>query len=358
MTGTEMASMPAKAESEGPRVLGLRPDRMPRPIEKAAIILTAIGPELAAGFLRDLSEDDMNRFAQTLCGIGTVPQEVLDAVVVEFLEALTTGPELKGGAKTARSLLSAIMDDSEVSSLLGGRGESLRSVWDRVNDAPIDPLAGFVEAEHPQTAAYILSKLSSEIAANILEELDDEMAKSIVLRLARVPTLDPTINKVILSAIERDFLPGIQRRLSKGRPTDLIATLLNNVSTQPREVFLRHLEEQVPDLAREVEKTMFTFDDISVRLNGRDVAVVTRDISEEELLKALKFGEMQESVAVSFIMNNMPRRLCERVAEDLSALEGVSRKEGEAAQLALTKAIQTRVREGTITLLDREVDEA
>ena len=86
------------------------------------MILTAIGPELAAGFLRELAEPDMERFARAISGLGKIDQDVLDAVIVEFLELLTTGPEISGGSKAARKLLAAVLDDEdEVSGLLDGR---------------------------------------------------------------------------------------------------------------------------------------------------------------------------------------------------------------------------------------------
>ena len=104
---------------------------------------------------------------------------------------------------------------------------------------------------------------------------------------------------------------------------------MNNISTEVREGFLSYLEAQEPSLAQDVQRTMFTFDDIAVRLHGRDVAGVLRDVPEEVLLKALKLGEAQSSATVGFVLENLPRRLAERYVEELAALTDVSRKEGE-----------------------------
>ena len=129
------------------------------------MILTAIGPEQAAGFLRDLAEPDMERFARAINGLGKIGQDVLDAVIVEFLELLTTGPELTGGSKAARKLLAAVLDDEdEVQRLIDGRRRSeVRSVWERLNDTPPPTLANFLQAEHPQTAAVVLCELRAEV---------------------------------------------------------------------------------------------------------------------------------------------------------------------------------------------------
>jgi len=352
---TDTALVPAGSRTPAPRP-AIRPERMPRPIEKAAMILTAIGPELGATFLRDLGEADMERFARAIAGMGKINQDILDAVIVEFLELLTTGPEVAGGAKAARKLLAAVLDDEdEVDRLVEGRRRStVRPVWERLNDTPPTALASFIQAEHPQTAAVILSELRPEVAASLLERLERNFAQSIVLRLSRVPTLDTPVIASIQGAIERDFLSVLQRNLSKRRPADLIAGLMNNISTEVREGFLGYLETQDATLAQDVQRTMFTFDDIALRLHGRDVAGVLRDLPEEVLLSALKLGQAQESATVAFILENLPRRLAERYVEELAALEEVTRKEGEAAQIEITKAIQTQAREGQIRFIEKD----
>ncbi|WP_299131639.1 FliG C-terminal domain-containing protein [uncultured Amaricoccus sp.] len=351
----ETALVPAKANRvDKPRAQAPRPEQMPTPIEKAAMILTAIGPELAAGFLKEIAQPDIERFARALAGLGKIRQELLDAVIVEFLEALTSGPEISGGANAARKLLGAVMGEGDVARLLdGGRGDT-RSTWDRLNDAPIPAIATFLQAEHPQTAAVILSEMRAEIAASVLERLDRSFAQTVVLRLSRVPTLDPGIAASIMSAIDRDFLSVLQRNLSKRRPADLIAGLMNNISSEARDGFLGYLEAQEPSLAQDVQRTMFTFEDIATRVHGRDIAGVLREVAEEELMKALKLGESQGSATVPFIMENLPRRLADRYIEELAALDEVSRKEGEAAQIEVTKAIQAQARLGAIRFVEKD----
>jgi flagellar motor switch protein FliG len=349
---TDTALVPAQK----PKLPRLRPEAMPKPIEKAAMILAAIGPDHAAGFLRELAEPDMERFARAISGLGKINQDVLDAVIGEFLELLTTGPEISGGSKAAHKLLAAVLDDEEeVKRLIEGRGRSeIRSVWERLNDTPAPTLANFLQAEHPQTAAVVLSEMRAEVAASVLERLERGFAQTIVLRLSRIPTLDPPIAVAIQGAIEKDFLSVLQRNLSKRRPADLIAGLMNNISTEVREGFLSYLEAQEPSLAQDVQRTMFTFEDIAVRLYGRDVAGVLRDVSEEVLLKALKLGEAQSSPTVAFVLENLPRRLAERYVEELAALEDVSRKEGESAQIEITKAIQAQAKAGAIRFIEKD----
>ena len=189
-----------------------------------------------------------------------------------------------------------------------------------------------------------------EIAASVLERLERGFAQSIVLRLRGCRPSTRRSRAAIEGAIERDFLSVLQRNLSKRRPADLIAGLMNNISSEARDGFLGYLEAQEPELAQDVQRTMFTFEDIPARLNPRDMAGVLRDVPEETLLDALKLGEMQGSATVAFVLENVPRRLSERYVEDLAALAESARKEGEAAQIEITKAIQVLVREGQYPL--------
>lgn len=326
----------------------------PSPIQKAAIILMAIGPELGGAILRDLAEPDLLRFARALSSLGKVQQPVLDAVIVDFLETLALGPGLSGGDDAARRLLGSVLDENEVTQLLGGNRGRPRSVWERLNETPLGPLATFIQAEHPQTAAIIVSELRPETAAAVLERLDRPFAQSIVVRLGRIPSLDANVAQAIQSAIDRDFLSVLQRNMTKRRPAEMIAGLMNNISSEARDGFLQHLEAQDSPLAQEVQRTMFTFEDIATRIAPRDVSSILRDVPDETLLKALKLGETQESATVGFILGNIPRRLAERYIEDVANMASVPRKEGEAAQIEITKLILDLGRRGTIRFIEKD----
>ncbi len=355
MSNAETALVPMKLRGEVEAMAAPRIDTMLTPIEKAAIILTAIGPDAAQGFLRQLGDLDMQRFVNTIARIGKIDQDMLDAVVFEFLEALMTGPDMKGGVEAVRKLLAGILDENQLELLLEGIGrDQIRSIWGRMNETPPAALATLLAAEHPQTAAVIISELRAEVAANVLERLDRAYAQMIVSRLSRVPTFDNVVSTSIQNAIERDFLSVLQRNLSKRRPADLIAGLMNNLSTDVREAFLAHLESQDAELAQNVIRTMFTFDDIAIRVFARDIAAIVREVEEEVLLKALKLGLSQNSDTVGFIFDNLPRRLSERYVEDVGAMDPVSAKEGEAAQIELTKVILAQSKAGAIKLIDKD----
>ena len=197
--------------------------------------------------------------------------------------------------------------------------------------------------------------MQAEVAAMALERIDRSFAQALVLRLSRVPAFDPAVSAAVQEAIARDFLSALQNNRSKRRPADLIAGLMNNISIEAREEFLGHLESEDATLAQDVVRTMFTFDDIAVRIHGRDIPAILCDLADEVILAAVKLGEAQRSPSVAFILQNLPRRLAERYIDDLANMIEVSRKEGEAAQIEITKAMQIQARAGNIRFLDKDL---
>lgn len=328
------------------------------PIQKAAIVLAAIGPEAASEFLKDMNEQALTRTAIAISRLDRIPKEILDSVIAEFLLSIGTEEEISGGSMTARRLLAEVLDDSTIEKIMFDvEGGDARRAWKKLNDISHTALASFVGAEHPQTAAVILSELRPDKAAAVVERLDREFAQQTVLRLSRVPSLDPNVAEMVERVIATDFLSSLQRSKRSRRPADLIAGLMNNLPSDSREKFLDFLEEEKPVLHRDVLKTMFTFNDIRTRLEAREVALVTKELEESVLTVALKWGRTQNSPSVDFILANLSKRLGERLREELATMPNPSARDGENAHQELVRKIQDMAKKGTIRLVEEDIPE-
>ncbi|MEL6679354.1 MAG: FliG C-terminal domain-containing protein [Pseudomonadota bacterium] len=329
------------------------PVNEPSPVDKAAVIIAALGAEQASAFLADLPEPLLRKVARAISRLRRVPIALLQQIVEDFLAELERDTGVYGGSEEARKLLSAVVDEKTVKRIMSDvDGNVRRSIWDQLGACSEVAVARFLQAEHPQTAAVILSELRPDKAAGILERLDEEMARITVLRLSRVPQLDDEVMALIEDVIVRDFLSALQQEMATVKPADLIGGLMNNVSTTSREKLLRHLEEKKPEFAREVLKVMFTFADIELRVEPRDVSAVIRGVEEPVLMAALKSADSAGISSVSFILNNISKRLSERYREELAAMPDVKPKEGDQAQAQVIAAIQQLAKSGEIKLND------
>ncbi|MEM9814315.1 MAG: FliG C-terminal domain-containing protein [Pseudomonadota bacterium] len=325
-------------------------------IDKAAIILTAIGPEMAADFLRGLDENALTRTALAISQLDRISEDVLDAVIAEFLLSIGTEDEVRGGFDTARRLLSQVLDENAIEKIMFDvEGGDARAAWKKLNECTNVQLAGFIGAEHPQTASVILLELRSDKAAGVIERLDPEFAQQVVFRLSRVPSIDQDVAEMVERVITRDFLSAIQKTKRSRKPAEVIAGLMNNLTSDTRDKFLAQLEDQKPSLAQEVIRTMFTFSDIRSRVEARDVSVLIKEIDEPLLLQALKFGAQGGNPSTEFILSNISKRLSERLREDIESMPELSGRDGEAAQQDLVRQIQELAKRGLVQLVEEDL---
>lgn len=328
------------------------------PIDKAAIILTAIGPELSGDFLKSMNETALTRVATAISNLDRVPGELLDSIIAEFLLSIGTEEEVSGGSGTARRLLAQVLDDNSIEKIMFDvEGGDTRAAWKKLNDCTPAQLAGFIAAEHPQTAAVILSELRPDKAAGVLERLDEEFASLAVFRLSRVPALDRDVGEMVERIIAKDFLSAIQKTKRSRKPAEIIAGLMNNLGTETREKFLAQMEEQKPALAAEVLRTMFTFADIRTRVEARDVAILAKEIDEPVLLQALKWATLQNNPSYDFIIENISKRLSERLVEEVEGMPDCTQRDGEGAHQEVVRRIQELAKAGGIQLIEDEAND-
>jgi len=326
--------------------------------DKAAIIIAALGPESAPHVLQGMGETTIRRFARAMSGLWRISPELLQSTIADFTEELGAHQEIKGGASEARRILQQMLDDDSVSRIMddvdmaGGR-----TLWEKLSNSSDQALAGFLRHEHPQTAAVVLSKMRSDKAARILERLDPEFAQVIVLRLARVPRLDSEVMDLITEVIQREFLSVIQREQATRRPADVIGSMMNNVSSSARARLLQQLEQEKPKLARQVQKVMFTFADLSSRVDARDAGILMKGVEEPVLIVALKFAETNAPRVVDFFMSNISKRLAQRLEAEIKAHPEVTLRDGEAAQAQVVAAARDMAKAGELKLTEVEEEE-
>lgn len=331
------------------------PAVLPTQAEKAAIILSILDPVEASELLQSFKHENILKFAKIISSLKPVPSPVMSAVVADFLGELGEGSNIRGGEEQVRKLLSEFLDPTQVEQILSDvAGRDTRSVWERLGDAPNTKAAAFLQLEHPQTVAIILSKIRPDKAARILEEMDRNVAQMAVLRLSRIPNLSPLLLGRLEKVIEDEFLSAMSRQMGSIKPAELIGDLMNNVSGSARDEFLENLGEVNQELQSEVLKVMFTFADIATRVEGRDLTQIMKAVEEEQLMIALKYSQETENPSVDFILSNLSKRLAERMTEDLDAMDSVKAKDGEAAQMVVTNAIQKMAKMGELKLIEIE----
>lgn len=333
------------------------PDELTRQ-QKAAIVIGVLGPEAAGPLLERLDEASLRGFAEGMSKLRRVEPHVVEATIAEFVEALDTqGTALRGGLPMARGMLERhvkegtlmrILDDVDV--------PSIHNVWSKLARVNEDALADFLAREHPQTAAVVLSKLSSELAASVLSRFEPDRARDIVLGITRTQNLAPEVIEAIGASVSRDFLAGQNAGGQTRDPAERIGSIMNFTAAEIRNHVLDRIAASQPDFAEQIKRKMFTFEDIPDRLEARDVTPVLRAVEQDVLLRALAGAEQTAPEAREFLMANISSRMADQIRGALEEVGTVRRKEAEEAQNAVIQAIRELERAGEIRLVQPETD--
>lgn len=331
---------------ERPKISGVR---------KAAILLTVLGEDSAATVFRDLSPEDLQRVADEVANLGTIPAE-LSIQVIEEYQRMTQAEDYmaQGGYDLARRLLIKAFGDSEAEGILQ-RLTKAREMKPLESLQRADPqrLARFLEGEHPQTIALILGQLGDRQASALLMSLPTETRAESVKRLANLRRFSPEMaERVSILLSQRLKAVGEQgKRAYSGFQS--VADIMNCIDATVAQEILENIESEEPTLAISIRDLMFTFDDL-LQVGDTHIREVTASIDKKTLAMALKGTD--EALKNHFF-RTMSSRAIDMLKEDMELLGPVRSKDVIKAQNEIVATARQLEAEGKITLKGEANDE-
>jgi len=256
---------------------------------KAATLLVRLGPEVSAEVFRHLSEEEIEQLTVEIATVGSVDGKAGAKVLEEFYHtALAQEYVSTGGVKVAREILEKSVGATRAMDILSRLQGALQiTPFEFLRRVDPQHLLNFIQHEHPQTISLILAHLPSEQAARILSALPPELQTEVAIRLA---TMDRTIPEVIgdvEKVLEQKIASVLSQEFSTAGGVESLAEVINRVDRQTEKLILETLEEENPELAGEIKKLLFVFEDI-ILLDDRSVQQVLKDVEQKELSLALK----------------------------------------------------------------------
>ena len=320
--------------------------------QKAAIFLLAIGTEAASQIFKNLKEEEVKELTHEIAKLKNVPSKVIQSVVEEFYQMMMARDYvLNGGIDYAQNLLVQALGPEKteriVRKLLNPSSEEEEiSGFERLQEADNDQIISFLQKEHPQIVAVILSKLSPEKAAAILSELPHDMQVDVVYRMARAKRISPELLTEVEKALESQFEADFSQDIGELGGSKKVADILNQASKITERVILDGLVTVDPELVNEIKNLMFTFDDL-IKLDDRSIQKVLKEIDMKELSVALKGAsdEVKEK-----IFSNMSERAGRMLQEEMEYLGPVRLKEVEEAQRRILNVVLNLEDSGEIVI--------
>lgn len=324
--------------------------------EKAAIMLVAVGDELAAKVLAELDDSEIHKISSYMSALGNVPSKTVDQVAEEFVETLESGSGgmLSGGREYLRRMLETTLDPSKVSEIMdkltSPEDEEFGGGLDAVRNLDPKTIAGFLRNEHPQTCAIILAHLDAPHAAAAIKELPERFQPEVAFRIASLDRVPPGVIKELDEALAAEFRSTGAMEGAQIGGVEAVAEIINSLDSATEKNVLSEIEAINPDLAENIKQLMFVFEDL-INLDDRGMQLVLKEVNSDELLVALKTASdrLKEK-----IFSAMSERAALMLKEDLDAMGPVRLSEVEKAQQSIVRTVKRMEEEGKIVLAGGE----
>lgn len=316
--------------------------------QKAAILLISLGPDVSASIYKHLSEDEIEQLTLEISSVRKVEPSLKEAVLHEF-EQITLAQNYleKGGVSYAKQVLEKALGPEQATMIINRLTSSLQvRPFDFARKADPMQLLNFIQHEHPQTIALILSYLEPPQAGQILSSLPQERQADIARRIATMESTSPEVINEVEQILERKLSATVTQDYTQTGGLEAVVEVLNGVDRATEKIIIDTLEIQDPALAEEIKQRMFVFEDI-VTLDNRSIQRVIRDVENDDLLLSLKVASEEVK---SIIFKNMSSRMVETFKEEMEFMGPVRLKDVEEAQSRIVAAIRRLEDAGEIVL--------
>lgn len=315
-------------------------------LRKAAIVMLSMDKAKATKILNLLPRDQVERLTMEIAKTNDVSSEDQDASIKEFLESLGKRTVIeRGSLDLAGELLAQSLGKEAATSILNNVKKSMESVpFGFLQRVSGDDLFNFLSDEHPQTIALILSYLPTNLAADVLGKLPTEKQLDVVRRIANMEQTNPEIVKDIEASLESRMKVLFSQDSERTGGVPLVAQILNVSNRDTSKGILDALGQESADLATDIQRLMFVFDDI-VKLDRKAIQAILKEVEVSMWAMALKGAseELKEK-----IFGSLAARASENLKEEMSMLGKVKFSEVEAKQQAIVDVVRKLENAGII----------
>ena len=317
-------------------------------LQKAATLLITLGPEKASVIFKHLKEDEIEQLTLEIANTRSVSPAQKEKVMDEFYQVCLAQQYIaEGGIGYAKDLLQKALGQEKANEVLGKLTASLQvRPFEFIRKTEASQILNFIQDEHPQTIALILSYLSPQQAAGIIGALTPDKQTDVAKRIATMDRTSPDVVKEVENILEQKLASLVSQDYTIVGGVDSVVEVLNTVDRGTEKHIMENLEIEEPELADEIRKKMFVFEDI-LMLDDRSIQRVLREVDNNDMAVALKVANEDVKNA---IFNNMSKRLAVMIQEDMEFMGPVRMKDVEEAQQKIVNVIRKLEDTGEIVI--------
>lgn len=305
--------------------------------EKAGILLSALGPTTTKLVFKYMKDNDVKRMINSMSAISKSPIWMVKKVLEEFYSAINEDAELLFSENKGRDFILSTLGEDRAKQLLGqiidvGSNNTLESL----ELVDTRTLANFLINEHPQTIALICAHLPVEKKVDVLKKLPEGLQAEVVLRVANLDFVSPELIAQLDDVLKTELstLGSIDTQQLGG--VEPIADMLNLIDKNSEKNIMARVEEKDPELAEEIRKLMFVFEDICF-VDDRGIQELLKGVDNTKLVIALKTAP--DDVKAK-LFKNMSNRAATLLKEDLDSMGPTKISDVEKAQQEIVQQLK------------------
>ncbi len=321
--------------------------------QKAAIMMLALGEEHTIRLWSMLDDDEIKEISQTMANLGAINSELIDKLMLDFANQISSGGSLVGTFESTERLLSKSLGNDRVETIMEEiRGPAGRTMWDKLANVNESVLASYLKNEYPQTVAVVLAKIKPEHASRVLGSLPEDFALEVINRMLRMESVQKEILDKVEETLRIEFMSNLARTNRRDRH-EMMADIFNNLDRATENRFITALEERNRESAERIKALMFTFEDLA-KLDPAGVQTLLRSVEKTKMALALKGAS---DTLRNLFFSNMSERAGKIMREDMEAMGPVRLSDVEAAQMEMVKLAKDLSGKGEIILADSKGDD-
>lgn len=323
--------------------------------QKAAAVIVSLGVDKASQLYQYMDPEDVERLTLEVAKLGFLDSEMTEEVLSEYYQmCLTNKAVTEGGLEYARTVLEKAFGSQTADNLLEKVTRSLKNrEFAFLRKADEKSLFSALQYERPQTIALVLSYIDPDKAAAVIEQLEDSRQIRVVENIAQMDSASPTAIKIIEAEMSKKFSNILTSENVKVGGIDFVADIMNNLDRSSEKGIFDGLSVHNAELADEIRKRMFVFEDI-ITMDDRSVQRFVRDCDPRDIVLALKAANSDVS---NKLFSNMSTRMAQSIQDDLEITSNVRMKDVEEAQQRIVNIIRDLEEKNEIIILKSGKDD-
>jgi flagellar motor switch protein FliG len=317
-------------------------------LRKAAIVILSLDKPLAAEVLSQLRKDEVEALTMEITRLNDVTKEEQEVAIDEFYNLGMARVQIeRGGIEYAQNLLEESLGKEKAQQIIDSVKQSMLSVpFGFLHKAGADNLLTFIQEEHAQTIALILSHLPATLAAEVLAGLPSNKQLEVVRRVANMEQTSPEVIRDVERSLEVRMSSAFNQQLEKAGGVQSVAQILNVADRMTNKGILENLQEDDPDLVDQIKRLMFTFDDL-MKLDNKSIQALLKEVENSQWAMALKGAseELRQKV-----MGNLSQRAAVMLQEEMEYLGPVRVSDVEAMQQVIVDSVRRLEDAGEIVI--------